>query len=120
MKELSSVLPLIYAKGTISIILVSNNLNNFFSSYKIFNASYNGAKYGSTLSLRSPGKNPKFSPASTAGRHKTILSIRLCSNAETAKHTARKVFPVPAGPLQKTTSLLFTVLQYLIWPSVLG
>ena len=37
-------------------------------STKSYKASYIGRRYGSTLSTMSPGRNPSFSPASTAGR----------------------------------------------------
>ena len=60
---------------------------------------------GSTFSLISPGKKPNLSPASTAGLDKIILSIFLSNNIVKATATAKKVFPVPAGPEEITTSL---------------
>ena len=46
----------------------------------------------------SPGKKPKFSPASTAGLD-NIIFFTLSSNKKvTAMATAKNVFPVPAGP----------------------
>src|SRR6266481_9385989 len=47
-------------------------------------ASYNGRKYGSTFSCRSPGRNPRFSPASTAGRARMMRRTRLRASASTA------------------------------------
>ncbi|CFO32523.1 Uncharacterised protein [Staphylococcus aureus] len=47
----------------------------------VFKPSYNGLKYGSTFSFKSPGKNPNDSPASTAGLVSTIrftLPLRNC------------------------------------------
>ena len=46
----------------------------------------------------SPGKKPSFSPASTAGLDKIILSIFLSKSIVRATATAKNVFPVPAGP----------------------
>ena len=66
-------------------------------------ASYNGRKYGSIFSLSVPGKKPSLSPASTAGRVKIIRLIFLLCSACTALATAKYVFPVPAGPIPKTT-----------------
>ena len=62
-------------------------------------ASNNGRKYGSIFSLNVPGKKPKLSPASTAGRVKTILLIFFACKAATAMAIARYVLPVPAGPI---------------------
>ena len=78
-------------------------------------ASYKGRRYGSILSFKSPGRNPKFSPASTAGRVKIILFICFSFQAFTAKATAVYVFPVPAGPTAKTTSFLATISTNNFW-----
>ena len=57
-----------------------------------------------------PGqKNPKLSPASTAGLQRIIRSTSFESNAANAKATDKYVFPVPAGPILNTTSLFFTI-----------
>ena len=53
----------------------------------------------------SPGKNPNRSPASTAGLDKIILSIFFSNNIVKPTATARKVFPVPAGPAEIIISL---------------
>ena len=55
----------------------------------------------------SPGKKPRFSPASTAGLVKIIRFTSLFFNALTAKATAVYVLPVPAGPIAKTISLSY-------------
>jgi len=44
-------------------------------------ASYSGRRYGSIFSVRSPGKNPSFSPASTAGRVSTKRFTRWALSA---------------------------------------
>jgi hypothetical protein len=49
--------------------------------------------------LRSPGRKPSFSPASTAGRESTIFEISRARSARTAITIARNVLPVPAGPM---------------------
>ena len=67
-------------------------------------ASYNGRRYGSTFSLRSPGRKPSRSPASTAGRDSTMRSTRPACSMATACATARYVLPVPAGPMPNTIS----------------
>ena len=50
------------------------------------------------------GRNPNDSPASTAGLVKIIRDTSPFLKAAIAITTARKVFPVPAGPIPKTTS----------------
>ena len=56
------------------------------------------------MSARSPGRNPSFSPASTAGRASTMRRIFFSLSAAAAMATARKVLPVPAGPIEITMS----------------
>ena len=104
MRESSSVLPLIKARGTISMIPLSIR-ELVFSAPKILRKeSKRGLKYGSTFCCKSPGRNPKFSPASTAGLVKIIFSIDFSANNLAAKTVAKKVFPVPAGPMAKVKS----------------
>src|SRR5512139_904182 len=67
-------------------------------------ASWSGRRYGFTFSAMSPGRNPSFSPASTAGRASTIRFTSFRRRNPTAMAIARKVFPVPAGPTPKTMS----------------
>jgi hypothetical protein len=74
-------------------------------------ASNKGFKYGSIFSDKSPGKKPRLSPASTAGRASTTFVTCLLFNAEIANATARYVFPVPAGPIAKTISLFIIALK---------
>src|SRR5437588_534762 len=47
----------------------------------------------------SPGRNPRRSPASTAGRVRITLPTPPSESAATASAIARYVFPVPAGPI---------------------
>ena len=70
-----------------------------------WSASNSGRRYGSTFAIRSPGRKPSRSPASTAGRVRMIrLTSRRCS-AAAASATARNVLPVPAGPIPKVIVL---------------
>ena len=64
----------------------------------------------------SPGRKPRLSPASTAGRTSTILPICFCLSDSTAVATARYVLPVPAGPLQNTRSFSRIAWTYSAWP----
>ena len=56
------------------------------------------------MSFMSPGRNPSFSPASTAGRDRIILRISLFFNALTARAMLVYVLPEPAGPVANTMS----------------
>ena len=109
-KEFFSVLPLINAKGAISISPISIILCIFSKSNKSYKESYKGLKYGSTFSFISPGKKPSLSPASTAGLDRIILSIFFSNNIVKPTATAKKVFPVPAGPAEITISLCLRAL----------
>ena len=60
----------------------------------------------------SPGKKPNFSPASTAGLDKITLSIFFSISRVTATETAKKLFPVPAGPNDIIISFSFKALMY--------
>ena len=60
----------------------------------------------------SPGKNPSFSPASTAGLERITLSIFFSINKVTATETAKKLFPVPAGPKDNIISFSLKTLIY--------
>ena len=53
----------------------------------------------------SPGKKPKRSPASTAGRVRMMRSTSPACRARTAIATASHDLPVPAGPMPKVTTL---------------
>src|SRR5919197_1274356 len=57
--------------------------------------------YGSIFSYRVPGRNPRRSPASTAGRVRMMRRTSESCSAFTAVATARYVFPVPAGPIAR-------------------
>ena len=105
--ESSRVRPRIYASGATSIHPRSCCLLKVSGPSISNSASYSGLRYGSTLFCRSPGKNPSFSPASTAGRVRIIFSTSCALNALTAIATARYVFPVPAGPTPSTIVLSF-------------
>ena len=60
-----------------------------------------------------------LSPAFTAGRTSMILLMSLLNNASTAAATARKVFPVPAGPYANEMVLLRIFDIYSIWTFIL-
>ena len=66
-------------------------------------ASNSGRRYGSIFAIRSPGRKPRRSPASTAGRVRMIRLTSLRERAAAAIATARNVLPVPAGPMAKVT-----------------
>ncbi len=68
----------------------------------------------------SPGRNPRLSPASTAGRARMIRLTRRLVSASTAAATARYVFPVPAAPIPTTMSFSWMSLRYVACPGVLG
>ena len=112
--ELSKVLPLINAKGTTSIIHLS--INEFvLSNPKILcKESIKGLRYGSTFCCKSPAKNPKLSPASTAGLVKTIFSIFFSFNSLAAQTVAKNVLPVPAGPIAKVDQS-FQLIQHILF-----
>ena len=98
-----------YANGAISITFFSRSLLTVSKPKHSYNESYNGCKYGSIFSARSPGKKPSFSPASIAGLTRIIFLTSRFSNAFTAHATAKKVFPVPAAPIPKVTVFVFIV-----------
>ncbi len=114
------VLPLMNANGAISMISASTSSLTTFGSIMSLSESNNGLKYGFIFSARSPGRNPRFSPASTAGLTRTIFVICPFISASTAAATARNVFPVPAGPRPNVIMLLFIALRYVDWPMVFG
>ena len=99
MKLSLSVRPRMNASGATSITPRSRCWVTRSGSSMSCSASNNGRRYGSTFAIRSPGRNPRRSPASTAGR---VRMIRLTSrrlSAAAASATARNVLPVPAGPI---------------------
>ena len=116
----SSVRPRIYASGAISIVPFSINFSVCSFPNMLCNASYRGVKYGSTFSFKSPGRNPKLSPASTAGRVRTIRFTSPFFKALTALVTAKNVLPVPAGPIANTTAALSIALAKAYCPNVFG
>ena len=68
-----------------------------------FSASNSGRRYGSTFAIRSPGRKPSRSPASTAGRVRMIRLTSRRDSAAVAIAIARNVLPVPAGPMPNVT-----------------
>jgi hypothetical protein len=52
-------------------------------------ASYSGRRYGSTFSRMSPGRKPRASPASTAGRVRMMRRTRFRYSVATPMATAR-------------------------------
>ena len=53
------------------------------------------------MAIRSPGRKPTRSPASTSGRVSTMRSTCPAFSARTAMATASQLLPVPAGPMAK-------------------
>ena len=113
-----SVRPRIKASGAIWITLFSMYSFSLAPGTMSCRASYRGWRYGSSLSFISPGRNPNFSPASTAGRLRIILRISLFFSAFTARAMAINVLPVPAGPVAKTRSFSSNALTRRCWFSV--
>ncbi|MNC90048.1 hypothetical protein D3C83_60920 [compost metagenome] len=83
-------------------------------------ASYNGRRYGLTFSIRSPGRKPSFSPASTAGRVRIMRETLFFISSATAMAIARYVLPVPAGPMPKTMSKERMASMYAFCATLLG
>ncbi len=100
-----SVRPRMYASGATSIVPRSRYFSVAPFSSSSCSASYSGRRYGSTFSLKSPGRKPSFSPASTAGRDSTIRDTSRFLSARTAMTIARNVLPVPAGPIANDSVL---------------
>ncbi len=114
------VRPRMNARGATSIIPWFIRRAAFSKRIMSCKASYSGRRYGSTFSARSPGKKPRASPASTAGRVRMIRSMLPLESAATAMAMARYVFPVPAGPMPKTMSLERMASMYSFWATLLG
>ena len=93
-----SVRPRMYASGATSTMSMSKERRMRSAPRRSCNASYSGRRYGSTFSWKSPGRKPRLSPASTAGRTSTIRFFSRRLSAETAAATARYVFSRPRGP----------------------
>ena len=98
------VRPLMNAKGAICTTFCSIISRSFWAGIISSRASYSGCRYGSILSLISPGRKPSFSPASTAGRESIIFRISLFFSERTANAMLMYVLPVPAGPVAKIIS----------------
>ena len=115
-----NVLPRIKARGAIWMTFSSMYSFSLAAGIISCKASYNGCRYGSILSFMSPGRNPSFSPASTAGRLRMIFLISLFLRARTARAMAVYVFPEPAGPMANTMSFLAKPSTSLSWFSLRG
>src|SRR5262245_56074234 len=68
----------------------------------------------------SPGRKPRRSPASTAGRVRITRWTSPRESAAAAIATAKKVLPVPAGPIPKVIVCLRIESTYCFWLTVLG
>src|SRR4051812_12460854 len=68
----------------------------------------------------SPGRKPSRSPASTAGRVRITRLTSPRERAAAAIATARKVLPVPAGPIPKVIVCLRIESTYPFWLTVFG
>src|SRR5215203_4511939 len=68
----------------------------------------------------SPGRKPSRSPASTAGRVRMIRCTLRSVSAAAAIATARKVLPVPAGPIPKVIVWRRIESTYRFWFRVFG
>ena len=104
--ESLSVRPRMKASGATSMTPFSRKPATFSGSSMSFSASNSGRRYGSILAIRSPGRKPRRSPASTAGRVRMMRLTSRRASAAAAIATARNVLPVPAGPMPNVTVLL--------------
>ena len=68
----------------------------------------------------SPGRKPRRSPASTAGRQRMMRLIDFSASAAAPAATARNVLPVPAGPMAKTMSFSWIACRYIFWARLRG
>src|SRR5262245_17783548 len=68
----------------------------------------------------SPGRKPRRSPASTAGRVRITRWTSPRESAAAAIATARKVLPVPAGPIPKVIVCRRIESTYFFWFTVFG
>src|SRR5438067_7904088 len=84
MNESFSVRPRMYASGDTSIVPRWMSAAILSASIMSINASYNGRMYGSIFSASVPGRYPRRSPASTAGRVRITRATSFCSSARTA------------------------------------
>ena len=91
------------ASGATSITPFSRCVATLSGSIMSLSASNSGRRYGSTFAIRSPGRKPSRSPASTAGRVRMIRLTSRRDSAAVAIAIARNVLPVPAGPTPKVT-----------------
>ena len=99
--ESLSVRPRMKASGATSITPFSRWAATFSASIMSCSASNSGRRYGSTFAIRSPGRKPSRSPASTAGRVRMMRLTSRRASAAVAIAIARNVLPVPAGPMPK-------------------
>ena len=93
------------ASGATSIVPRSRCCWTFSGSSMSASASNSGRRYGSIFAMRSPGRKPRRSPASTAGRVRMIRLTSRRDSAAAADATASHVLPVPAGPIPNVTVL---------------
>src|SRR5438105_5678000 len=89
MKLSFSVRPRMNASGATSIVPRSIRLFALSGSSMSYSASKSGRRYGSTFAIRSPGRNPSRSPASTAGRVRMMRATSRSCSAATASAIAR-------------------------------
>ena len=81
--------PRMNASGATSITPAANRFGIAAGSIMSCSASYSGRRYGSIFSLSVPGRKPRRSPASTAGRVRMMRLTCLVCNALTALAIAR-------------------------------
>ena len=103
------------ASGATSITPFSRCEETFSGSSMSLSASNSGRRYGSTLAIRSPGRKPRRSPASTAGRVRMIRLTSRRDSAATAIAIARNVLPVPAGPMPNVIVSRRIASTYFFW-----
>src|SRR5215204_1190324 len=109
------VRPRMKASGATSITPLSRCEETRSGSSMSCSASNSGRRYGSTFAIRSPGRKPSRSPASTAGRVRMIRLTSRRDSAATAIAIARNVLPVPAGPMPNVIVSCRIASTYFFW-----
>src|SRR6266545_2997807 len=101
MNESLSVLPRMYPSGATSTVPRSMSLGSESAPVISNRASYSGFMYGSIFSYSVPGRNPRRSPASTAGRVRITRETSFCSSARTAGEAGERLGFLPGTLYEK-------------------
>ena len=120
MNESLSVRPRMNASGATSISPFSMRVASFSPLDHVVQGVEQRPEVRIDLLGHVPGRKPRLSPASTAGRVRMMRPTCLPKNALTAMAMARYVLPVPAGPMPKVIVLPRMASTYRFWLAVAG